>query len=342
VPLTYLLAEGISGSKRVAFWSALIFMIEPLSIYHSGLMFTEQLFVPVFLSAVYFFVRYLKTGRKKFLFGSLILFSASTLFRSVIFYFSPILVLIVLLKELKMSRRHAIYSALISLVLVYSLIGAWLIRNKMVLNTWQASSNQGAVLFGYHYELLMRSIGRMPASPKDIAANQDIFSVDYNNALGDFSIKEISKHKFAYLKIRAVYFPLFFLSSGYDNILNRFRESAGFDKYFRWDLVSKFLRGDIRDGVKYLFSAPKSVAVFLIGSVFWLLISILAIIGFRRLIKKNDNKSAILFVGFLVIYFALITTPLITARYRLPINPFIFIFAVSGFYFFKEKLKQWI
>lgn len=342
VPLTYFLAKEIVGNNKIAFWSALIFMIEPLSVYHSGLLFTEQIFVPIFLSAVYFFIRYFKTGDKNFIFGSFVMFSLSALIRSTIFYFLPILILIVIIKELKTSLKQALIFGLISLFLAYSIIGIWIGRNKVVLNTWQISSNQGAILFGYHYEPLMRNLGIKPENQKIIGGTNDIFSVEYNNAIGKFATHEISKYKFAYLKTRLGYLPLFFISSGYDNVFSRLTNAAGFDKYFRWDLVSKFLRGDVGGGVKYIFSAPKSIALFLIGSAFWLLILILAAIGFFRLIKKNINKSTVIFVGAIIAYFALITTPLITARYRLPINPLIFIFAVSGFYFLKDRLKQWI
>lgn len=240
-----------------------------------------------------------------------------------------------------MSRRHAIYSALISLILVYSIIGAWLIRNKMVLDTWQITSNGGAILFGYHYEPLARSLGLKPENQNIIGSGKNIFSVEYNDALGKFAIGEMAKHKMAYLKMRTVYFPLFFLSNGYDNILNRFRESAGFDKYFRWDLVSKFQKGNIITAIKMLFDSPKIIATILTGAFFWFLVSLLAAAGFWRLLKERKNH-VIAFIGLLIFYFAFVTTPLITARYRLPINPFIFIFAVSSIYFFKDKLKQWI
>lgn len=340
-PLTYFLVKEITGNEKIAFWAALLFMIEPLSIYHSSIIYTEQLFVPVFLLAVYFFIRYFKTGNKNFVFGSLLTFSVATLIRSSLFYFLPIAILAIVFKESKISWRRALTYGLISVLVVYSVIGIWVIRNKIVLSTWQVSSNTGAILFGYHYEPLMRNLGIKPENQKIIGGTNDIFSVEYNDTIGKFATHEISKYKFAYLKTRLGYLPLFFISNGYDNVFSRLTNVAGFDKYFRWDLVSKFLRGDIGGGVKYIFSAPKSIAVFLTGSVFWLLISILAVIGFWRLIKKNKNNSAILFIGLLIIYFTLITTPLITARYRLPINPLIFIFAVNGFYFLKDKLKQW-
>ena len=343
VSLTYLLAQEITGNNKIAFWSALIFMIEPLSIYHSGLMFTEQLFVPIFLLAVYFFIRYIKTGNKNFVFSSLFIFSLSVLIRPIIFYLLPVLVLIVFFKELKISIKHSIILGTISFVLTYSIIGVWLVRNKTVLNTWQVSSNTGAILFGYHYEPLMRHLGLVPGNQKILGGGRDIFSVEYNKILKKFVLGEITKHKVQYLEIRAAYAPLFFLSSGYNNIVSRFTGVPSLDKYFRGDLVSFFAKGDINGALRIMFRAPK-IAVLLIGFSFWFLITALAIIGFWRLLKTNKgtNFFAIIFISALIIYFNLVTTPLITARYRLPVNPFIFIFAVSGFYFLKEKIKQWV
>ncbi|MFH0956209.1 MAG: phospholipid carrier-dependent glycosyltransferase [Candidatus Falkowbacteria bacterium] len=340
-PLMYLLAQEITGSDKIAFWSAFIFIFEPLSVYHSGLLFTEQIFVPLFLAGVYGFIKYFKNGGLNLLALSLIAFSFATLIRPAIFYFLPALVLIVIFKEFKISIKRALILGIISIILAYSIIGIWLIRNKIVLNTWQVSSNTGAILFGYHYEPLTRSLGLKPESQKILGGGRDIFSVEYNKKLGEFAIKEILNHKPAYFKMRLVYFPLFFVSNGYDNIVSRLTGSEGFDKYFRWDLVSSFQKGDILLGVKKLFNAPKTITAILSGALFWFLVSLSAIIGFWRLLKERENLI-VMFIGLLIVYFAFVTTPLINARYRLPINSFIFIFAVSGFYFFKEKLKQWI
>ncbi len=189
----------------------------------------------------------------------------------------------------------------------------------------------------------MRSIGKTPVSPKEITDNQDIFSVDYNKQLEKFAVGEIFNNKMAYLKLRLVYAPLFFLSNGYDNILSRLTGGSGFDKYFRGDLVSKFMKSDIIGALKMIFHTPK-IAALLAGFSFWFLATVLAIIGFCRSFKTNKNVDFWLvgFIGILIIYFNLATTPLVTARYRLPINPFIFIFAVSGIYFLKDKFRKWI
>ncbi len=342
-PLTYLLAQEITGSDKIAFWSAFLFIVEPLSIYHSGILFTEQIFIPLFLAGIYCFVKYIKGGGLKFLSVSLVALSVATLVRSVLFYFLPILILIIILKELRISWQRAAVLGALSIFLAYSFIGIWIFRNKIILNTWQVSSNTGAILFGYHYELLMRSIGKTPVSPKEITDNQDIFSVDYNKQLEKFAVGEIFNNKMAYLKLRLVYAPLFFLSNGYDNILSRLTGGSGFDKYFRGDLVSKFMKSDIIGALKMIFHTPK-IAALLAGFSFWFLATVLAIIGFCRSFKTNKNVDFWLvgFIGILIIYFNLATTPLVTARYRLPINPFIFIFAVSGIYFLKDKFRKWI
>lgn len=339
VPLTYFLAKEIADNKKISFWSALIFTVEPLSIYHSGLLFTEQIFVPLFLAGIYYFVKYIKGGGSKLLLGSLITLSAATLIRPVLFYFLPFLVLIVIFKELKISWRRATVLGALSVFLAYSVVGIWIIRNKIVLNTWRISSNAGAILFGYHYEPLARSLGLKPENQNVLGGGRDIFSVEYNKILEKFALGEIIKRKAQYLKLRLAYVPLFFLSNGYDNIYSRLTGVAGFDKYFRWNLISSFQKGNILLGIKMLLNAPKTIVTILAGALFWLLIFLSAIIGFWRLLKERE-KYIIIFTGLLIIYFAFITTPIITARYRLPINPFIFIFAVSGFLYFKQLIRK--
>ncbi len=338
VPLTYFLAEEIVDNKKISFWTAAIFMFEPLSIYHSGLLFTEQIFVPLFLFGIYCFVKYIKSGNLKFLSGSLIAFSVATLVRPILFYFLPLLVLIVVFKELKISWRRAAVLGALSVFLIYSFAGTWIIRNKIVLNTWQISSNQGAICC-YHYELLMRNSGKVPTSPKEISDNQDAFSVNYNKQLEKFAVGEILNHKVEYLKLRLAYLPLFFVSNGYDNIVKRFTSTPGLDKYFRSDLVLAFLKGNF-SGLKTMLGM--SGLVFLAGAFLWIIISILALLGLWRLLisESGIDRRGVVFAVFLIVYFALVITPMITARYRLPINPLIFIFAITGAYQVKHYFSK--
>lgn len=346
VPLTYFLAREITGNDRIAFWSALVFMIEPLSIYHSGLIFTEQLFVPLFLAACLYFIKYIKTDIKKYLFGSLLAFSAATLIRPIIFYFLLVLVFITAIKESKISWRGGVKYGLISLVLAYSLLGLWTVRNKMVLGTWQISSNQGVIL-EQHYELLFRTLKSRGHDIEyfdadKLVKNYDPFSVEYNNIYGRGAMREILKHKWAYFKIHVGYVPLLFLTNGYDNILSRLTDTPGFDKFFRNDLASAFLKGDLLTAFRMIQNAPKVTTVFLIGISFWFLFTLIALAGFFDLAssKKGKDKSVIIFAGILIFYFALVISPFVVARYRLPINPFLFILSMSGFLYFKSYFTR--
>ena len=309
VPLTYFLAEEIINNKKIAFWATLIFMFEPLSIYHSGLLFTEQLFVPIFLVAVYFFIAHLRRDNKKFLAASLLLFSVSVLIRPIIFYFLPVLILINIFKEAKTSWCKALIMGIVLAVLAYSVAGVWVIRNKIILNTWQISSNQGAILVS-HYGLVARKLEKSSFDLPSFAYESNNFLTEYNNNLGKAALKELAKNKLAYLEVKFSYLPVFFLTNGYNNLFSRL---TGRSENF----------------------------VFLIGVLIWVVISLLGLIGLWRLFM-SDRKTQVIFAVFLILYFALIASPIVTSRYRLPLNPFIFIFAVSGFYFLRDKIKQWI
>src|SRR3989344_5008135 len=327
-----------------SFWLVFIYIIfKPLSIYHSGILQTEQLFVPIFLAGIYLFIRYLRANNKKFLYCSLFVFSASVLVRPIIFYFLPVLILIIAIHESGMSWKNSIICTLASLLLAYSVVGLWLVRNKIVLNTWQISSNQGAVLYAHHYVLLSRYLN-IPEQGDVISLNPDPLSVEYNNALKKVAIGEISKYKSDYLKMYSAYLPLFFVSNGYNKLISRFVGIADFDTKFRNDLVINFLRGDVLGAFKLLLKTPTPVFGFLIGLAIWIIISLFALVGFWNLIftSKGTRRLIIVILGFLLIYFAAVSTPFIVARYRLPINSFIFIFAMIGFYFLKDKLRQWI
>ncbi|MDO8676899.1 MAG: glycosyltransferase family 39 protein [Candidatus Azambacteria bacterium] len=346
IPLTYFLAKEITAGEKIAFWSALVFMVEPLSIYHSGFLLTEQIFVPLFLAGAYWFIKYFKNNDLKILAVSLVVFSFATLVRPIIFYFLPMLILAVILKELKISFKRALKFGLISLVLAYSITGLWLIRNKIVLNTWQISGNQGAILAA-HYDVLSRDLKKQanyiePAFPN--VGGLDTFSVEYNKIVGEFALKQILNNKLDYLKIYSGYTLFFFIRSGYDNIVSQLTGLPALNGNLRTALTLKLLNGDIFGAVLLFFQAPATIWITFVGAFFWLAASISAAIGFFDLARKKFgiNNFLIFYCGFLIIYFALVSSIFSVARYRLPVNPFIFIFAVSGVYFLKNKLRQWI
>ena len=81
--------------------------------------------------------------------------------------------------------------------------------------------------------------------------------------------------------------------------------------------------------------------IFLLGSLFWFFIFVLAVLGFWRNFKDSSGSKIIWgFIAVLILYFDVVTTPFVTARYRLPINPFIFIFAIAGFLYLKQLMKK--
>lgn len=340
VPLTYLLAREITGNNKIAFWSALIFMVEPLSIYHSGLMFTEQLFVPIFLTACYGFIKYLNTGNRKFVFVSLLVFSLSTLIRPIIFYLLLPLSVIVFIKEYKISWRRAVISCLLSLIIAYSFVGGWLIRNKIALDTWQISGNQGAILAA-HYDVLNRDLKKQTnyiESTFPDVGGLDKLSIEYNKIVGGFALEQILNNKLDYLKIFSGYTLSFFVRSGYDNIMSRLAGWPALNGNSRTALTLDFLDGNIFQVIRFLFKAPATIWITFAGALFWLAVSMLAAIGFFDLVwrKSGVDKFLIFYCSFLIIYFALVSSVFSVARYRLPVNPFIFIFALSGFLYLKK------
>jgi hypothetical protein len=132
--------------------------------------------------------------------------------------------------------------------------------------------------------------------------------------------------------------PIFFFSNGYSGLFSRLTDTIGFDKYFRNDLAFAFLKGNIVKGAEMIFSAPKEIVILIVGILIWFLMFLLAIAGFCQLFLKSQNNQKIMIgtIGILLLYFAFIVSPGIIARYHLPVNPFIFIFAISGLNYIKS------
>ena len=136
--------------------------------------------------------------------------------------------------------------------------------------------------------------------------------------------------------------PLFFAGSGYDGLAGRMLDKPILNGTFRNNLTLNLVNGNILESIKILITAPTAIYIFLAGVLIWGLIAMLALIGFviswRE--KSGNAKLILVFVASLLIYFAFITSPLITARYRLPINPFILALAVGGVLYIIKKIKR--
>lgn len=349
-PLVYLIAKEVFKEK-IAFVAGVLTVIEPMGLFLGVSILTEGVFTPVLLLSVYFFIRYLKANKSTYLYGSGALLALSALIRPIMFYFWPLAILFILYKEFNFSIK-TFKKALIFFAIFFIVLGPWLIRNKIVVNSWQITSLQGYVFFIDHYGAVLRYLGEagplsdVQAKALTIVSPEKIFTSEGSDILFKSALSGIKQHKLAYANIYVKSMMSFFIANGYKSLFIDILGVPAKAPYIPFEL---FLRFDFKSILKTMSDMDFGGFLIYWGSkIVWVTIFLLFLTSLIYLLFSRNYKAIrmeIIYIAVVIFYFALITGPTAIGggRTKAPVNGLIFIFAVFGFYkllgFFRKKVS---
>ena len=347
-PLIYLIAKEFF-EERIAFTAGVLTAIEPMGLFLGVSILTEGVFTPVLLLSVYFFVQYLKAGKASYLYGSGALLSLATLIRPIMFYFWPIAILFILYKELGIGLRQVLKKTFIFIAIFFIILSPWLIRNKIVVNSWQITSLQGYIFFIDHYGAVLRYLGEagplsdVQAKALALVGPEKVFTSEGSDILFESALNGIKQHKLAYINVYIKSLISFFIANGYKSLFIDILGVPAKAPYIPFEL---FLRFDFKSIFKTF--ADMDFAGFLIywgSKIIWVVIFLSFLITLGFLLFSKNYKTImveIVFIATVIFYFALITGPTAIGggRTKAPINGLIFVFAVFGVYKLVNYLRQ--
>lgn len=347
-PLVYLVAREVFREK-LAFLSGIIFALEPRMAFSAPFLLSEQIFLPIFLFAIFFVVKFFNSPQKNFyLFLSAVLLGISALVRGISLYLWPIFAIFFFVKLYKSQLLPKILKTLGLATAIFILVmSPWFIRNKLTLDTWQSSSLFGIQLYwgflenleGYlnnsrdfvHQNLIDRAIHLVG----DNFETPQAISILTNEAL-----TKIKNNLWASTKVFVFNLAFFFTIDGYKGIASYIINIKPSYIHFG-DFIAK---GEFKEIFYYLknFSLLELV-IPILGRVLWTVISILSFFGIFLSVKGMPNKRlALILFSFLIFYFAILTGSAVAMdpRFRIPINGFLISFAlVTVFKLMKKEYK---
>ena len=149
-PLIYLTMREIF-SEKLAFWSGIIFALEPRMAFAAPFLLSEQIFLPFFLLAVFFTVKFfIHPDNKNYILLSALALGISAPIRLISFFLWPFMVIFFFLKLHKKQKTIEIFKVLgIATLIFISVTLSWSIRNRLVIGTWQPSAIIGTHLIGF-------------------------------------------------------------------------------------------------------------------------------------------------------------------------------------------------
>lgn len=341
-PLTYLIAKELFNEK-VALVSGLLVAFEPWAAFLTGTIMSEQLFMPIFLLSVYLFIRYLKYNLRNYFYLSALFFGVATLTRPYILFFWPIIAITVFLKKQRFSKSLKIVT-LATLIFIFT-IAPWVIRNKIVLGTWQLSSVQGFSLYVLNFNTLQVYLGKFKSLDDGyvraykITPDSSVTSKEGSEILMKEALEGIRKNISTYIKISILSLPNFFVSNSYSSLgyylgLKEFKiQSQIFGFMKAWHFSQAWNK---------ILNISWSERILLVSGFFWPVITVLFLTGaVVSLLKFKPINLGIIYLLGIIFYFDAITHLMPElARFRIMAQPFIFIFAVIGIFYFTDLYQR--
>lgn len=339
--LSWLLAKEFLNAHLSALVGFAI-AIEPLSAYLTGTILTETLFTAVFLCAVYFFLRYLKNTRLVILALSTLLLGLATLIRPTTQYVPLIMLAILFWSGGGVLGKRAVKEVLIVLGVFCLILSPWIYRNYVVFGSSELTAQTSSTLYAYLVPstiALERGISYEEAAAEFFEREHSygIEEVNLGNA-AEFKARafaELRKHPMGLLQSILVTQYAFFTNDGYATILDRRGVAISYAHPPLFELVSH-----PKDAFSFfgnLLRGPSALVI--IGRLFWIITTLLAAAGALLYWRKNGLTIPFIWIVLLIAYFALTTSIIgsgVNGRLRVPVQPFIFIFAlVAVDYFYR-------
>ncbi|MEK7116057.1 MAG: glycosyltransferase family 39 protein, partial [Patescibacteria group bacterium] len=340
--LVYLIGRCLD--ERVAFIAAFVFLFDPNRIVWSNTLMTDAPMTVLLLLSLWTFIRWTEARSWRFLAGSGVLLGLATMFRPVTMFLWIAFIIIIVVHDRLRNWKTWIPHAAIFLVSFTLLIMPWSIRNKLTFGSWQLSAVGGysfayahAILYAHEktrepLESLYRRFNALIGADKDPIRSVSLEKMDL---YGRFARELINGDYLGYAKWHLVKSIPFFLTDGLRAPAQLFGIIGESTPPNFSDL---FLHGHFARGISdYVHRAPIEATLFIVGSVFWLVVTILAFLGIvLEFLFRRPIRPTVLLLALIAAYiFAVSSGPVAQARYRLPIEGLLFLFAgiaVSGFW----------
>lgn len=322
--------------------ASLFFLLNPATIFHSMIIMSDTFFVFWIVLSAY--LLFFAEGRNKFswIFGSGIALSAAVLVRPIAQLLPFVFVLFFVWMRWKRANLKKIGLGLMVFVLGYlAFVEPWMIRNKKVSGVWGISAAGPCLAVRFHLPMFFSTKQNVNffAIPPDLYPKSGLEDMDcvLKNAPAE------KKLFFEYFKRYSIEYILFHLTSAIPVILasnfkNFIYDLAPLEKKInQWGWIGKrggyFVTHLITSGRSqevFQFYTYKLGWLFLLEYLGWGLILLLAIRALFPLKKET------LFLFAMIAYLAILNAPATAPRYRLPLEPFLFLLAASGW----KKLRK--
>jgi len=314
--LLYILIRPLG--ERGAFWSAIVFALEPVRLFYSASLLSDTLFMCALLLSLIVLLKAVERSSWQLYALCGALCGAGVLMRPI----AILLPVIYALYALYSIRSHrSVVAVLLAAALLVAL--PWSLRNHALFGSWNISSVGTANLVLYNApefvaftddahgrEILAEFKAKQAALPPE-----EQLSLARSGLFVSTFFAVINGHELSYALFHIYKTIPFFLTDGLRDILRLFNVDIGGLP----NLSSALARGNLRVITDYILRGGVGIMLFGVGVLFWTCASVLSAWHLWRAVRGRAPRVWILFAA-VVLYFALLTGPVSNARYRLPVE----------------------
>lgn len=340
----YHIAIELLSREKIALWVGILLSFEPYLVLFSFIFYTETLFILLFLIFILIFIKYLKKGSLRTLVWSSFILGLAVLTKTTVEYLPIALTPLVLWNFRNIfSRTKLIIHPLIFLGIFLITLSPWFYRNYQEFGviglTAQPAYNLNAYLVPSVLSLengtnfndeVNKFVTIEESSGNKITLTN---SSEYTKKALDV----LKIHPIGLLKSMSITIVTFFTHDGMLTVL----QHAGYvpDIYINKSAISLLLSSPI-EFFEIIFSYIASPFILvLIMRLVWIGITLFFFIGFFQFLKIRRFDIVSLFILIIIIYF--VSTSAIgglgvNARYRMPIDPILFTFSLTGLVYLRD------
>lgn len=322
-------------SRGIAVSAAVLYMLDPTVAIHTWFVLTESLFMALFLSA--FYAMELRAARKLLPFAAAgVLFGLAALVRPVGMYVAPIAAFMGAARFWPQKRSAAIsfFTVLVFLALI---VLPWFIRNDDLSGHFDISSIDTFNLFYFDVPDFESQLTGQPVADiqaqlaAQIGQSDTLLSRSFAYEAPENAIvrQAILAHPVKFAEFYIAKSAQFFFNTSIGTFVLQLHELGIVKGTLApdQDIARMVLSGDIRGAL----SALSSSVPILLERIFWLLALLLA--AWETLVAIWQRKARAAWIAgalVLILAFAILTGPVATPRYRIPVEPFLFLLACAG------------
>jgi 4-amino-4-deoxy-L-arabinose transferase-like glycosyltransferase len=355
--LLFRISNRLFSAKHIGYIAVVLFAVDPQQIIFSTYLYTDSLFVLLFLWFVLVFIKGWQEQHTATFMGAGILLGVLILTRPIAVYL-PFVVAGFLLVFTKLSLPQRFKFSLILLVFSYLVILPWMYRNYKAFNYFELSSINGYNLLFYNaaftevnksrksydqvcneFVLLAKDAAPdhlKPDMPNDMEERLHGLTFEKSAVYNTVATAYLKNNLFAAVKAHLSGTVKLHINMGTEVIMQRLHIPTK-----RWTDTEKYSGGVLSLAKKFFLS--KSTAEITLGMLvlmFLLLVYGAAFAGIIDLTFRRQQWMTAVFLILLIGYFAGLSGIFYTPRFRLPFMPLYMLLAGAGINALFSRFKK--